>query len=90
MVTAQPYVGDFPVLINDTDPNLPSDTLTITAVSGVGSANITILGGGTYLHWSGNAIGTKTLTYTIKDSTNLTSSASLTLEFISCPGGTCP
>lgn len=90
MVTAQPYDGDFNVLLNDTDPNLPNDTLTITAVSGIGSANITITGGGTLLHWSGTANGTKNLTYTIKDSTNLTSSASLQIDFVYCPGGTCP
>jgi hypothetical protein len=89
MVTAQPYVGDFPVLINDTDQNLPNDTMTITSITGPGSANITIVGG-TYLHWSGTALGSKHLTYTIRDAANATSTAFLDIDFVSCPGGVCP
>ena len=90
MVTAQPWSEAFPVLINDTDPDLPGDTMTITSVTGVGSANVTIAGGGSYLSWSGTALGSKHLTYTIKDSANQTSSAFLDIDFVDCPGGVCP
>lgn len=90
IVTAQPFVGDFYVLSNDVDPNFPDDVLTITGVTGVGSGNMTIQGGGTYLRWSGTGLGTKNLTYTIKDSRNLTASGSLQIEFTYCPGGVCP
>lgn len=90
MVTAQPWSGVFPVLANDTDPNLPGDTLTITSVTGPGSANLTIAGGGSYLSWSGTANGSKHITYTIKDSGNLTSSAFLDIDFVYCPAGVCP
>lgn len=87
-VDAQPWVGDLDVLANDTDADLPGDTLTITAVTG--NASATIGSGGTLIHWSGTANGNKTLSYTIKDATNQTSSASVTVWFIYCPGGICP
>lgn len=90
IVTSQPYVGDFHVLLNDTDPNLPGDTLTITGLSGSGSSSMTTTGGGTILHWSGTALGTKNLTYFIADAGGLTSSTTLEIEFLWCPGGVCP
>jgi YD repeat-containing protein len=89
IATSTTYVGDFDVLSNDTDPNFPDDALTITGVTGFGSSKITITGGGTMLHYSGNLTGAN-LTYTIRDSRNLTSSATALIEIIYCPGGVCP
>jgi YD repeat-containing protein len=90
MYTANPYVGDLNVLANDYDPNFPDEALTITGVTGVGSNKITIINSGTLLHWSGTGVGGSNLTYTIKDSRNLTSSGILQIEWIYCPGGVCP
>jgi len=89
IATTNPYVGDFDVLANDTDPNFPDDSLMITGVTGFGSSKITITQAGKMLHWSGT-IANANITYTIKDSRNLTSSASLQIEFTYCPGGVCP
>lgn len=70
------WSGLLSVLSNDTDPDLPGDTLTIVSVTGspyasVASGNVQILFSGP----DGNYV----LTYTIKDAANATSSATVFL-----------
>ncbi len=79
-----PVTAYYYVLSNDTDPDLPADTLSITSVSGSGLSIVNV-GGADALLWSGTATpGVKNFTYSIKDSTNQTSSATLTIEFLLC------
>lgn len=73
------WSGYIDVLANDTDANLPYDTLTITAVTGCSCAYSI----GNLIYFSGGP-GYYPLQYTIKDSTNQTSSALLFLYVISC------
>lgn len=88
-----PYTEVYDVLANDTDPDLPADSFSLVSVTGSGSGNFSIVtvGGTQMLQWSGTATpGTKNYTYTMKDSTNRTSSATLTIQFILCkPGDEC-
>jgi YD repeat-containing protein len=88
-----PWTEEYDVLPNDTDPNLPGDTLSIVSVTGTGSGKFSIVNvdGHNMLYWSGSAsAGTKNFTYTMKDAANATSSASLTIQFIICkPGDEC-
>lgn len=69
------------VLANDTDQDLPNDTLTVTSVSG--SSYATVLSNGSDIFFNGY-VGTYTLTYGIKDAANATSSATVYLEIIRC------
>ncbi len=79
-----PVTAYYGVLGNDTDPDLPADTLSITSVSGYGLSIVNV-GGVDALLWSGTATpGVKNFTYYIEDSTGSTSSATLTIEFILC------
>lgn len=75
------WSGNLGVLFNDTDPNLPGDTLTVTSVSG--SPYASIAGGGSDVYFSGNA-GSYTLNYSIKDSQNATDSATIYLTITYC------
>jgi YD repeat-containing protein len=74
------YTGYLWVLSNDTDPDLPGETLTVTSASG--SSYVSINNNDLYL--SGAPPGAYSLSYTIKDSTGLTSSASVDVEIIYC------
>lgn len=78
------WAGPLDVLLNDTDPNLPSDTLTVTSVTG--SPYASIAAGGGDVIFAGPP-GIYNLNYTIKDSQNATSSATVTLELVYCEFG---
>jgi hypothetical protein len=78
------WAGPLDVLLNDTDPNLPSDTLTVTSVTG--SSYASIAAGGGDVIFAGPP-GIYNLNYTIKDSQNATSSATVTLELVYCEFG---
>jgi YD repeat-containing protein len=67
------------VLYNDTDADLPYDTLTITNVSGTGSGYATIAGGGTYIDFS-PPDGSYSLTYTIQDADGNTSNGTVDVD----------
>ncbi|MCF8508651.1 MAG: hypothetical protein K9G83_07930 [Hyphomonadaceae bacterium] len=69
------------VLSNDTDYDLPGDTLTVTSVSG--SPYASVVSGGSDIFFNG-FVGTYTLSYAIKDQANATSSATVYLEIIRC------
>ncbi len=75
------WSGTLAVRSNDTDPDLPNDTLTITTVSGSSYASVTA-GGGT-ITISAAPDGEYVLSYTIKDAANATSSATVNLTVIS-------
>ena len=75
------WSGTLAVRSNDTDPDLPNDTLTITTVSGSSYASVTA-GGGT-ITISAAPDGEYVLNYTIKDAANATSSATVNLTVIS-------
>jgi YD repeat-containing protein len=70
------WSGYLYVLTNDTDPNLPSDTLTVVSVSG--SPYATVYSNGQQLYFSGPE-GDYVLTYTIRDAAFATSSATVHL-----------
>jgi hypothetical protein len=76
------WSGGLSVLSNDTDADLPNDTLTVTSVSGSSFASV---GGGADVYFNG-FVGTYTLTYSIKDAANATSSANVYLEIVRCYG----
>lgn len=80
------YTGRLFVLGNDTDPDLPNDTLTVTAVTG--SPYASVAAGGNDVRFNGPP-GSYTLTYTIKDSQNATSSAQIDLTILHCPDFEC-
>lgn len=73
------YSGYLGVLANDTDPNLPADTLTVTGVSGSAYASVA----SNDVYFSGPP-GFYSLTYTIQDSAGATSYASVDVEIIYC------
>ncbi len=75
------------VLSNDTDPDLPAETLTITSV-GTPSAGGTVTNQGTSLAYTPLAgfTGTETFTYTVEDSTSASSSATVTMT-VNASGG---
>lgn len=75
------WSGTLAVRSNDTDPDLPNDTLTITAVSGSSYASITAGGGSITITAAPD--GDYVLNYTIKDAANATSSATVNLAVIS-------
>jgi hypothetical protein len=75
------WSGGLSVLSNDTDPDLPNDTLTVTGVSG--SSFASVASGGSDVYFNG-FVGTYTLTYNIKDAANATSSANVYLEIVRC------
>ncbi|MEY2758100.1 MAG: hypothetical protein RIR33_1878 [Pseudomonadota bacterium] len=75
------WSGTLAVRSNDTDPDLPNDTLTITTVSGSSHASVTA-GGGT-ITISAAPDGEYVLNYTIKDAANATSSATVNLTVVS-------
>jgi YD repeat-containing protein len=75
------WSGTLAVRSNDTDPDLPNDTLTITTVSGSSYASVTA-GGGT-ITISSAPDGSYVLSYTIRDAANATSSATVNLTVVS-------
>ena len=75
------WSGTLAVRSNDTDPDLPNDTLTITAVTGSSYATVTP-GGGT-ITITAAPDGDYVLNYTIRDAANATSSATVNLSVIS-------
>lgn len=84
VATAWYWGGPLDVLLNDTDPDLPNDTLTVISVTG--SPYASVMPGGSDVFFEG-VPGTYTLNYTIKDNQNATSSAAITLEIIYCEFG---
>jgi YD repeat-containing protein len=76
-VEAPAWSGNIGALANDTDPNLPGDTLSVVSVSG--TANASVVGGGTDVYYSGNAPG-ETFSYTMRDAAGATSSATITVS----------
>jgi YD repeat-containing protein len=85
-VNNNPVSGTWSVRNNDTDPNLPSDTLTVISVTpGAGAPNVSVSSGGAAVAYTATA-GYYEFSYTIQDSTGLT--ASVTSNFtISCRVG---
>jgi YD repeat-containing protein len=75
------WTGNLGVLLNDSDPNLPYDTLNVLSVTGSAYASVAL--GGTDVRFSGGP-GYYPLQYTIKDSTNATSSNWIYLNVIYC------
>jgi YD repeat-containing protein len=75
------WSGTLLVRSNDTDPDLPNDTLTIIAVSGSSYASITAGGGSITITAAPD--GDYVLNYTIRDAANATSSATVNLSVIS-------
>jgi YD repeat-containing protein len=69
------------VLQNDTDPDLPYDTLTVTSVTG--SPYATVAPGGSDVYFSG-PVGSYVLTYTIKDAQNATATGLVYLTILYC------
>jgi hypothetical protein len=65
------------VLYNDTDADLPYDTLTVIGVTGTGSGYASIVGGDIYFT---PPDGSYSLTYTIQDADGNTSSATVDVE----------
>lgn len=78
------WTGNLGALFNDTDPDLPNDTLTVTAVSGSPYASINV--SGSDVRFSG-PVGSYTLNYTIKDQQNATDSATIELTLVYCEPG---
>lgn len=76
-VEAPSWSGNIGALANDTDPNLPSDTLSVVSVSG--TSNASIVGGGADVYYSGTAPG-ETFSYTMRDAAGATSSATITVS----------
>jgi hypothetical protein len=74
------WSGYLSVLSNDTDPNLPNDTLTVVSVTGSPYASVS--GTALQIYFSGPE-GDYVLTYTIKDAANATSSAIVNLHITS-------
>jgi hypothetical protein len=81
MSTGPTWSGNLGVLLNDTDPNLPGDVLTVISVTG--SSYASIQGSGSDVHFSG-PVGSYTLTYTIRDQNNATDSATIDLVLVHC------
>lgn len=75
------WSGTLAVRNNDTDPDLPNDTLTIIAVSGSPYASIS--SGGALITITAAPDGDYVLSYTIKDAANATSSATVNLSVVS-------
>ena len=67
------------VLGNDTDPDFPHDSLTVTGLSGVNSGYGSI-SSGTYVYVAGIPAGYYSWTYTIQDAQGHTANGSLTIE----------
>jgi hypothetical protein len=67
------------VLANDTDPDLPNDTLTVTGVSGSPYASVV----SNDVYFSGPP-GSHWFTYSIQDAAGATSSATVNLEVFFC------
>jgi hypothetical protein len=77
------------VLNNDTDPELPSDTLTIVSVTpGAGSPNVSINTGNTSIHYTATA-GLYYFDYTVQDSHGYTSTVTSSFEVTCRPGVVC-
>lgn len=80
-ITGFTWTGNLGAMLNDTDPNLPYDTLNVISVTGSASASVAL--GGIDVRFSGGP-GYYQLQYTIKDSTNATSSNWIYLNIIQC------
>lgn len=81
--------GPTDLFANDTDADLPFDSFSISAVGGTHAALATIQSGGQAILFSAGP-GTYSITYTLKDSSNLTSIASVEIMIIPpiiCPPG---
>lgn len=81
--------GPYDLFVNDTDADLPFDTFTISAVGGTHGSYATIQSGGQSIYFAAGP-GTYTMTYTLMDSTGLTSTASVDIEIIPTIIITCP
>jgi len=77
--TDEDEATDINVLANDTDPDLPDDTLTVTSASAA-NGSVTINGDGT-LNYTPNPdfFGEDTITYTIEDEAGETDTATVTV-----------
>ena len=90
-VTRDTSANPLDVLANDTDPDLPGDTLTITGF-GATSAGGTVANSGASLQYTPATgfIGTETFSYTIQDSTGTPSTATVTMSVFPPGGGNIP
>jgi YD repeat-containing protein len=77
------------LFVNDTDADLPFDSFTISAVGGTNASLATIQPGGQSIYFAAGP-GTYSITYTLKDSTNRTSVATVDIEIIPTIIITCP
>jgi YD repeat-containing protein len=85
-VNNNPVSGVWSVRNNDTDPNLPNDTLTVISVTpGAGNPNVSVSSGGAGVAYTATA-GLYFFNYTIQDSQGETSSVTSQFE-ISCRVG---
>ena len=82
------FTGNVSVLGNDTDPNLPNDTLTIISVTG-DDPYATIAPGGTQVRMIAAPAGIHPFQYTIRDAAGATSTAYVELELCKGGGGSC-
>ncbi|MEY2759347.1 MAG: hypothetical protein RIR33_3125 [Pseudomonadota bacterium] len=78
-------LGD--LFANDTDADLPFDSFSFTAVGGTHGSLATIQSGNQTIYF-GAGPGSYSITYTMKDSSNMTSTAQVSIEII--PPITCP
>lgn len=80
MTTSSTWSGVLSVLGNDTDPDLPDDTLSVLSTSG--SAYASAVSNGVSL--SSAPLGTHSFSYTAKDAGGLTSSTSVWVQVVYC------
>ena len=74
------------VLGNDTDPNLPNDTLSVTSVSQGSGGAVAINANGTVTYAPGSTFsGVDTFTYSISDAAGLADSATVTVTVAPAP-----
>lgn len=81
--------GPYDLFGNDTDPDLPFDSFTISAVGGTHGSYATIQSGGQSIYFAAGP-GSYSITYTLMDATGLTSTASVDIEIIPIIIITCP
>jgi YD repeat-containing protein len=81
--------GPYYLFMNDTDADLPFDSFTISAVGGTHAGYATIQSGGQSIYFAAGP-GSYAITYTLMDSTGLTSTASVDIEIIPTIIITCP
>ncbi len=80
MTTGSTWTGTLFVLANDTDADLPDDTLSV--VSTTGSVYASVLANGVGL--TAAPLGTHNFSYTMKDASGATSSAQISAQVVYC------